>query len=192
LPSLRFSLRIIKNIIPIFIVIFALMVALDYLVSPENVRRYLGKSAGLKRWLIAVAGGIISTGPIYMWYPMLRQLRKKGVKYGFIATFLYNRAVKPPLIPMIILYFGLRWPFMRIAIASDGKDENAKVSKVSGRAPYYLIFEDGKLTKAIKNPFRIGGGGAGFGVAEMLSDEKVEIVISGKFGTNEHGKCPKI
>lgn len=73
---------------------------------------------------------------------------------------------------------------MRIAIASNGKDENAKVSKVSGRAPYYLIFEDGKLTKAIKNPFRIGGGGAGFGVAEMLSDEKVEIVVSGKFGTN--------
>ena len=72
---------------------------------------------------------------------------------------------------------------MRIAIASNGKDENAKVSKVSGRAPYYLIFEDGKLTKAIKNPFRIGGG-AGFGVAEMLSDEKVEIVVSGKFGTN--------
>jgi len=33
---------------------------------------------------------------------------------------------------------------MRIAIASSGKDENAKVSKVSGRAPYYLIFEDGK------------------------------------------------
>jgi len=25
---------------------------------------------------------------------------------------------------------------------------------------------------------------AGFGVAEMLSDEKVEIVVSGKFGTN--------
>lgn len=109
LPSLKFSLRIIKNIIPIFVVIFALMVALEYFVSPENVRKYLGKSAGLKRWLIAVAGGIISTGPIYMWYPMLRQLRKKGVKYGFIATFLYNRAVKPPLIPMIILYFGLRY-----------------------------------------------------------------------------------
>jgi len=87
LPSLEFSLRIIKNIIPIFIVIFALMVALDCLVSPENVRRYLDKSAGLKRWLIA----------------------KKGVKYGFIATFLYNRAVKPPLIPMIILYFGLKY-----------------------------------------------------------------------------------
>ena len=76
---------------------------------------------------------------------------------------------------------------MKVAIASNGKDENAKVSEKSGRAPYYLIFENGKLAKVVKNPFRIGGGGAGFGVAEMLSDEKVEMVVSGKFGPNITG-----
>ncbi len=73
---------------------------------------------------------------------------------------------------------------MKTAIASNGKDENAQVSEVSGRAPYFLIFEDGKLIKTIKNPFRIGGGGAGFAVAEMLSDEKVKMIVSGKFGPN--------
>ncbi len=73
---------------------------------------------------------------------------------------------------------------MRVAISSVGEDENSKVSEESGRAPYYLIFEDGKLIKTIKNPFRSGGGGAGFSVAEMLSDEKVEMVVSGKFGPN--------
>lgn len=73
---------------------------------------------------------------------------------------------------------------MKVAIASNGKDENANVSEKSGRAPYYLIFENGKLAKVVKNPFRIGGGGAGFGVAEMLSDEKVEMVVSGQFGPN--------
>jgi len=73
---------------------------------------------------------------------------------------------------------------MKIAIASNGKNENAKVSEVSGRALYYLIFENDKLIKAIKNPFRVGGGGAGFSIAEVLSDEKVEMVISGKFGAN--------
>ncbi|NQS89834.1 hypothetical protein HQ584_08610 [Patescibacteria group bacterium] len=109
LPSLRFSLRIIKNIIPVFIVVFAIMVALNYLINPESVRRYLGKSAGFKKWLIAVVGGIISMGPIYMRYPMIKELKNKGVKYGFIATFLYNRAIKPALIPMIILYFGLKY-----------------------------------------------------------------------------------
>ena len=73
---------------------------------------------------------------------------------------------------------------MKIAISSEGKDENSQVSQMSGRAPYYLIFENGKLTKTIKNPFRIGGGGAGYSVAEMLSEEKVNLVISGKFGGN--------
>lgn len=72
----------------------------------------------------------------------------------------------------------------KIAISSVGKDENSEVSFVSGKAPYYLIFEDSKLVKVISNPFKIGGGGAGFSVAEMLADEEVEFVISGKFGQN--------
>ncbi len=71
---------------------------------------------------------------------------------------------------------------MKIAISSEGKDENSPVSQMSGRAPYYLIFENKKLIKIIKNPFRMGGGGAGFGVAEMLSEEEVNLVISGRFG----------
>ena len=73
---------------------------------------------------------------------------------------------------------------MKVAVSSVGKDENSMISDLSGRAPYYLLFEDKKLVKAVSNPFRIGGGGAGFGVAEMLADEGVELVISGKFGQN--------
>ena len=109
LHSLRFSLAIIKNIIPVFIMIFALMVAFNLFISPHSVHEHLGKTSGFRRWLIAVGGGIISTGPIYMWYPLLKELKKQGVQYGFIATFLYNRAIKPPLIPMMIVYFGLKY-----------------------------------------------------------------------------------
>ena len=72
----------------------------------------------------------------------------------------------------------------RIAVSSNTRDENSEVSEVSGRAPYYLIFENGKLVKVLKNPFRIGGGGAGFGVAEMLSEENVDMAVSENFGHN--------
>jgi uncharacterized membrane protein YraQ (UPF0718 family) len=109
LPSLEFSLNIIKNIIPVFVLIFGIMAAFNYFLGPRDVSRYLGDSSGLKRWLIAIFGGIASTGPIYMWYPMLKDLKKKGVGYGFIATFLYNRAIKIPLIPMLLFYFGLEY-----------------------------------------------------------------------------------
>ena len=71
---------------------------------------------------------------------------------------------------------------MKIAIGAEGEGEDARVSPVGGRASYYLIFEDGTLVKTMKNPFKAGGGGAGFGVAEMLSDEGVNLVVSGNFG----------
>lgn len=73
---------------------------------------------------------------------------------------------------------------MKIAVSSSGKDENAQVSPVSGRAEFYLIFEDKKLVETISNPFQHGGGGAGIGVAQMLANKGVELVISGKFGPN--------
>jgi predicted Fe-Mo cluster-binding NifX family protein len=74
---------------------------------------------------------------------------------------------------------------MKIAIASVGKDINSEISPVAGRAPYILIFDDeGNLIEEIKNPFAIGGGGAGFGVAKMLSDKEVSIVVAGHFGEN--------
>ena len=76
---------------------------------------------------------------------------------------------------------------MKVAIASEGKTPDSGVSELSGRAPYYLLFEDGRLAKTIKNPFAVGGGGAGFGVAKMLADERVELVVAGKFGSNMAG-----
>lgn len=71
---------------------------------------------------------------------------------------------------------------MKIAVASPEKNEDSKVSPISGRAEYYLIFEDKKLIKTIKNPFVVGGGGSGPAVAQMLANEKVALIISGHFG----------
>jgi predicted Fe-Mo cluster-binding NifX family protein len=73
---------------------------------------------------------------------------------------------------------------MKIAVAALKKDENSEVSPVGGRAPFYLIFDGKKLVKAMPNPFRFGGGGAGTGVAQMLGNEGVEMAVCGKFGPN--------
>ena len=73
---------------------------------------------------------------------------------------------------------------MRIAISSIEDNENSKISEISGRSPFYLIFEDKKLVKKIKNPFKFGGGGAGFSIAQMLANENVDVVVSGKIGPN--------
>ena len=49
---------------------------------------------------------VISMGPIYAWYPLLKELRGKGTKNSLVAVFLGNRAVKPFLLPVMISYFG--------------------------------------------------------------------------------------
>ena len=73
---------------------------------------------------------------------------------------------------------------MKIAIASEGKSNDSEISLKGGRAPYYLIFEDNKLIETIKNPFIKGSGGAGWSVAYMLAEKKVDLVIAGKIGEN--------
>jgi predicted Fe-Mo cluster-binding NifX family protein len=72
---------------------------------------------------------------------------------------------------------------MKIAVAALSKEENSTVSPRSGRSKFYLIFDDnGNLLEVISNPFSRGGGGAGFGVAKMLADKKVDIVIGSQIG----------
>jgi len=106
-PAFKFLVSILTKIIPILFLVFVLTVIVNWLISPQKLVKYLGKEAGVKGWLIAVIGGILSTGPIYAWYPLLNDMQKQGVKNSFIAAFLYNRAIKIPLLPLLIFYFGL-------------------------------------------------------------------------------------
>lgn len=77
---------------------------------------------------------------------------------------------------------------MIIAVATQSKQTDSEVFTQGGRAPYFLLFaDDGSLIEAIKNPFAVGGGGAGFGVAKMLADRNVDIVVAGKMGENMIG-----
>jgi predicted Fe-Mo cluster-binding NifX family protein len=74
---------------------------------------------------------------------------------------------------------------MKIAVAAYQKSQTSEISVQAGRAPFFLIFDErGALLEILKNPFSVGGGGAGFGVAKMLGDKQVQVVIAGKFGSN--------
>jgi len=111
LDSLEFFNQIILKIIPIFIIVFILMSLSNYLITPKFIIKHL-KNKGLKKWFFVILGGILSSGPIYMWYPFLADLKNKGLNYGLIACFLYNRAIKIPLLPLAIIYFS--WQYIII------------------------------------------------------------------------------
>jgi len=106
--SIRFFLNVFWQILPIFVLVFALMVVANIFINQKVITKYF-KKPGIKKWVFVIVAGILSTGPIYLWYPLLAELRDKGVGHGFLATFLYNRAIKIPLLPVAIFYFGLKY-----------------------------------------------------------------------------------
>jgi len=103
-----FFLNILKKIIPILIAVFVLMSLINYFFTPKIISKYFMKK-GIKKWFFIIVGGILSTGAIYIWYPLLAELKDKGLSYGLIACFLYNRAIKIPMLPLMIFYFSLKY-----------------------------------------------------------------------------------
>lgn len=104
--ALKSSGTVLLNILLPLALVFMVMLVLNLFVKPAQVASLLGRGVRLKGIVLSVAAGIISTGPIYAWYPLLRDLKEKGAGNLPIAVFLYNRAVKPFLLPVMIAYFG--------------------------------------------------------------------------------------
>ena len=126
LNSLKASGDIFLRLIPILFLVVFLMGLLNHFLKPKAISKYLGKDSGAKGWILAAAAGIISIGPIYAWYPLLKELRKQGMSQGLAAVFLYNRAIKIPLLPVMIYYFGAAFTvlllvFTVIASLIEGK-----------------------------------------------------------------------
>ena len=112
LVALKTSGKVCLSIILPLALVFVMMMGLNMFVKPSQIVNLLGSDANVKGILLSVAAGIISMGPIYVWYPLLKELREKGAGNMPIAVFLYNRAVKLFLLPVIIAYFG--WVYVSI------------------------------------------------------------------------------
>ena len=105
---------LLRRIIPVLAVVLLFMAG-GNLVPHAFVKRHLGGDSGMKGYFFALAAGTLSHGPVYAWYPFLSELQEKGVSNGKIATFLFARAVKIPLLAAMALYFGI--PFTIIFTA---------------------------------------------------------------------------
>lgn len=101
--------HMIKSIAPILGLVFVLIFLSNLLLQERWIQRFVGTSSGVRGYLVSAVAGTISAGPVYVWYPLLQDMRTKGMKDALIAVFLYNRAVKPQWMPVLIGYFGLRY-----------------------------------------------------------------------------------
>jgi len=112
LVALKSSGNICLSILLPLALVFAVMLIFNLFVKPSQIVHLLGSGTNIKGILLSVAAGIASMGPIYIWYPLLKDLREKGAGNTAIAVFLYNRAVKPVLLPVMVAYFG--WVYVVI------------------------------------------------------------------------------
>jgi uncharacterized membrane protein YraQ (UPF0718 family) len=102
-------LSMLGKIAPVLAMIYMLMFLGELLLSPQRVEGWLGRHSGLRGWLVALAVGILSSGPVYAWYALLAELRAKGMRTALLAVILDARAIKLPLLPLLAHYFGLRY-----------------------------------------------------------------------------------
>ncbi|MEA1926129.1 MAG: permease [Patescibacteria group bacterium] len=100
-------LRMLVRITPILIVVFFIIAGVNFYFTPQKVKKYLGHGSGFKGWLYAVISGILVSGPPYILFPLLGELKERGMKNSLLAVFLYNRNVKIPFLPVMVFYFGL-------------------------------------------------------------------------------------
>ncbi len=106
LAAVQFSFEMLKKLLPILGLVSVFMFLNNLLVKPSWVKNRVGYDSGWKGMLIAVVGGTLSMGPIYIWYGILQELQQKGMRTSLIASFLYARSIKPQLLPLLIYYFG--------------------------------------------------------------------------------------
>lgn len=106
--------KLLDKMLPALVIVFILIFMVNLLLEPRWIKKYLGSRSGIKGWLTAIVGGILATGPVYAWYALLRELRQKGMKTSLAAVFLYSRAVKLPLLPLLVHYFGVLYTLVLV------------------------------------------------------------------------------
>jgi len=99
---------LLKISIPLGLVV-CLMAALNSWINPMRIAGAKKKKKGYSKWVLSVLAGIVSMGPVYAWYPLLKSLKEKGVSNGLIAVFIGCRGVKPIYIPIMVSFFGISY-----------------------------------------------------------------------------------
>jgi len=108
LKALVYSWKLLLTVLPILLVVLVFMFFFN-LINEEKFKAFIEKSPKHMQYLVMSVFGTLSHGPIYAWYPLMKDLRLKGVTNGSIASFLYARGIKITLLPMLVIYFGLKF-----------------------------------------------------------------------------------
>ncbi|MGB9666343.1 MAG: permease [Candidatus Cryosericum sp.] len=100
----------------IIISVFFFIGLIQAWVTPEQLSRYLGKSAGWKRFAFASTIPILLGGSLFTMLPLTKSLKDKGASDSAILAFLTAWSGKAPLIPLEAQFLGWRFTLIRTAL----------------------------------------------------------------------------
>ncbi len=113
--TLQKFLVALKWIIPVLFFVYFFIFFFNLIVNNTKIKEKLKISSNFFKYIISVFGWIISTGPVYLWFPFLKQLKEYWLNNWHITSFIYARAIKIPMFPLMIWYF---WLFYTIVFNS--------------------------------------------------------------------------
>lgn len=108
ISAIKYSLNLVIIVAPVLLFVLIFMFLFN-LIDEKKLKGIISKSPQFVQYLVMTLFGTFSHGPIYAWYPLMKNFHEKGVSYGSIATFLYARGIKLALIPALISYFGFKY-----------------------------------------------------------------------------------
>ncbi len=90
---------------------------IHFLITPAFVERHLSGNR-LRHLFYATLFGIITPGPVYAIYPIVFVLRKKGIGYPLLVSFITGQTIiGPARIPLEIGIFGTKFFLYRLGLS---------------------------------------------------------------------------
>jgi len=104
--SLQYFFKNTLRVLPIFLLVIVLTALINFYFPKGKIIKILQGKSRFRTYIYSLIAGIVSHGPIFVWYPLLNELRQKGISKGTLVTFFYGRSIKLTLIPIMIGFFG--------------------------------------------------------------------------------------
>ncbi len=100
---------LIWTIFPVLILVYFLIFIFNLIIDKDYIKNFLKKWNYFSKLILSVVWGILSSWPVYLWYPLLKKFKQQWITDWHIASFIYARAIKIPLLLMMVSFFWLKY-----------------------------------------------------------------------------------
>lgn len=97
----------------ILVTVFVFMGLFQVWVRDEFILKHLGEKSGIRGMFIGAALGTAMVGPLVGIFPLLKMLLNKGARLGVVVAIVSTWAIKVPMIPLELSFFGWKFTLLR-------------------------------------------------------------------------------